>query len=431
MKVFALFVLAAVSLHANSARALSVEKAVDAALANSHELKAAHYQTLSAREGQTIAGSGFLPKLNLGGQHLFAEHFMELELLFGGTNVVVPSIQPYTDLSAQATWEIFSGFQTVNEVAAARANAEAAVHSERRAAERVRANVRTLFYRALGTQVLVDVADQNLKTLEGHLQDVGARVRSGVSTRFDTLRVEVQLEEARTEKFAAEAQVSVARARLFSALATPDTGEPLDGALPTEFSRFDLTKLSIENLQREDRVTNQLRITAAERTANAAKAHWLPKVSLFGLHEYYNNYNHAIWEDDEHFKTQSIFGVRFSWNLFDGGADVAAQRQSAYNELIANERLKEFDEEVPAEFEESKRRFEYDMINFKAKQASVKKAEEAVRLARGGLRAGTRTNTEVLDAVVDLNRAKASLVKSQVDAIDALGTLELTLGRTL
>lgn len=428
MKLFAALSLLIAS---QAAHALGVDKAIDTALTNSHELKTAHYQTLSAQEGQTIANSKFLPKLSLGGQHIFSEHWMELELAFNGAQVVVPSIQPYTDVGAQATWEIFSGFETINESAAARANAEAALHSEKRTEERLRAGVRTLFFRALGTQVLVDVADQNLKTLEGHLQDVNARVRSGVSTRFDTLRVEVQIEEARTEKIAAEAQVAIARARLFSALALPDQGERLEGDLPSDFSRFDLAKLSLDHLQREDRVANQLRVTAAERAARASKAHWLPKISLFGQHEFYNNYNHSIWEDDAHFKTQSIFGVRFSWNLFDGGADVAAQRQAAYTQLIANEKLKQFDEDVPAEFEESKRRFEYDILNFKAKQASVKKAEEAVRLARGGLRAGTRTNTEVLDAVVDLNRAKASLVKSQVDAVDALGTLELTLGRTL
>lgn len=416
---------------AAQAQAIDVNKAIDTALSNSHELKSAHYETLSAREGKTIANAGFLPRVSLGGQHIFAEHWMELELLFAGADVIVPSIQPYTDVGIQANWEVFSGFETINQSAAARANADAAFHSEKRTEERLRANVRSLFFKALGTQVLVDVADQNMKTLEGHLQDVNARVRSGVSTRFDTLRVEVQLDEARTEKLAAEAQVAVARAKLYDALGIGDDGGRLEGELPTDFSKYDTSKLKIENLQREDRVAQALRVTEAEKMARASMAHWMPKISIFGSHEYYNNYNHAIWEDDEHYKTQSIFGVRFAWNLFDGGADVAAQRRAAYNELIANEKLKQFDQDVPAEFEESRRRFEYDIINFKAKQSSVKKAEEAVRLARGGLRAGTRTNTEVLDAVVDLNRAKAAQVKSQVDAIDALGVLELTLGHSL
>jgi outer membrane protein TolC len=418
-------------LAAGPAVALDLGRATDIALANSHELKSMHYQTLAAQEGETIADAGYLPRVTLGGQHVFAEHWMELELLFGGQDVIVPSIQPYTDVGLQANWEIFSGFQTTNQAAAARANTQAAVHGERRAEERLRATIRTLFYRALGSQVLVDVADQNLKTLEGHLQDVNARVRSGVSTRFDTLRVEVQIEEARTEKIAAESQVAVQRARFYEALGVADDGARLDGELPTDFTRYETSKLTLAHLQREDRLAQQERVTEAERLAKASKAHWLPRISLFGTHEFYNNYNHSIWDEDEHFKTQSIFGVRFSWNLFDGGADLAAQKQAALNQLVAKERLAQFDNDVPAEFEESKRRFEYDVINFKAKQSSVKKAEEAVRLARGGLRAGTRTNTEVLDAVVDLNRAKAAVVKSQVDAIDALGTLELTLGHAL
>jgi outer membrane protein TolC len=86
---------------------------------------------------------------------------------------------------------------------------------------------------------------------------------------------------------------------------------------------------------------------------------------------------------------------------------------------------------MPVALEEAKRRFNYDVINFKAKLSSIRKAEEAVRLARGGLKAGIRTNTEVLDAVVDLNRARAAALKSQIDAIEALGLLELSVGHTL
>lgn len=416
---------------ASQAHALDVAHAIDTALANSHELKSQHYQVLAAGEGITIADSGYLPKLQLTASHVMAEHWMELELVALGADFVVPSIQPYTDIGVQANWEIFSGFETMNQAGAARANREAAQHTLNRTQEKLRANIRTLFYRALGSQVLVDVADQNVKTLEGHLQDVQARVRSGVSTRFDTLRVEVQLEEANTEKIAAESQVSVQRARLYEALGVGDDGARLEGDLPQDFSKIDTTKLKLDHLTREDRVATQLAAEEAGQLASAAKSHWYPKVSLYGSYEDYNNYNHTIVGDDEHYKYQSIFGIALRWNLFDGGADLAAQRQAAYRQQMANERLAQFDQDVPAEFEESRRRFEYDVINFKAKQSSVKKAEEAVRLARGGLRAGTRTNTEVLDAVVDLNRAKAAVVKSQVDAVDAMGLLELTLGHEL
>lgn len=58
-------------------------------------------------------------------------------------------------------------------------------------------------------------------------------------------------------------------------------------------------------------------------------------------------------------------------------------------------------------------------------------AEEAVRLAQGAVRVGTRTNTDVLDAMVELNRAKASLVKAQIDSIDSLGSVELAVGLLL
>jgi outer membrane protein TolC len=54
-----------------------------------------------------------------------------------------------------------------------------------------------------------------------------------------------------------------------------------------------------------------------------------------------------------------------------------------------------------------------------------------VRLATLGLKAGTRTHTEVLDAELELFRARAGVIKAQADAMEAFINLELSLGEPL
>lgn len=412
-------------------RAITLDEAMKSADENSHEIKQLKLAAESTRWGEEKAFAGFLPRLDVEGRHLFSENFEILELEFQGTNVAMPAIQPYTSLGLTASIELFSGFQTLGELRAARAERAAAEHRLKRAQDRLHANLRTLFYRALGSQILVVVAQQNIETLDAHLRDVNLRVRSGVSTRYDALRTEVQLEDARTEKVAVENMVAVARAQFFEAIGLEDDGHPLVGKLPEDFSRYDVKKIKSADVQREDRVAQHLTLESQERLSTAAKAHWYPHVSLFANQEWYNNTSHAVWDADERFKNAYAVGVQLKWNIFDGGAQYASQRQAEISRQIAFEKLAQIDQATPVEIEEAKRKLSYNVINYKAKLSSIRKAEEAVRLARGGLKAGTRTNTEVLDAAVDLNRAKAASVKSQVEAIEALGQLELAVGHEL
>jgi outer membrane protein TolC len=428
--VFSFFIFIFCLFIAAPAGALNLEESYRLVLSRSPDLKELQLRSEAARWEERKVMADFLPRLEMEGRHLFDERFEELEVPFNGEVFVMPAIQPYSSLGFSARWEIFKGFETRHRLRAAEAVSTAYQHRLRREEEAKRTQVRTLFYRALGSQILADVAEQNIRTLEGHLNDVKVRVRSGVSTQFDTLRVEVQLDDARTEKTAADGQVVVTRAQLFEALAFPDDGKALVGQMPEDFN-VDLTRARLDDPQRDERAALLADKAAAESRRKAANSHWYPEVSLFGNYEWYNNLNHALTQDDERFKSAYAVGLQFSWNLFDGGAALASQKQALLADQIAANEVAKLDLRAPVALEEAKRRFTYDVSNYKAKLSSIKKAAEAVRLAKGGLRAGTRTNTEVLDAVVDLNRAKAAAVKSQIDAIEALGELELSVGHSL
>lgn len=415
----------------SSSFALTFDEASQLATRNSRDIKILRMRTESAKWGERKAFSGYLPKVEIHGRHLTDERFEELEVPFNGDVFVMPAIQPYSLLGVTASLNIFDGFHTTHEFAAARSAQQASEYKLKRAEDQNRARIRSLFYAALGSQILVDVANQSLQALENHLNDINVRVRSGVSTRYDSLRVEVQLEEAKTEKIAAENAVVLARARLFEALGVADNGKSLTGKMPEDFVKLDVDSIQLSEDPRLDRAALMAERDSMLSHSKAARSHWYPSVSLFGNYEWYNNINHSISESDERFKSAFALGVNFTWKIFDGGADWASQKQALLESQIAELELVQLEQNIPANLDEAKRNFSYAVLNYNAKAISSRKAEEAVRLAKGGLRAGTRTNTEVLDAVVDWNRARAAVVKSQLEAIQALGQLELAAGHTL
>lgn len=414
-----------------TAHALTLDEATKSAVENSHDLKILKLENQSVSWGEKKVLSGFLPRLQLDGRHLFNEQFEELEVPFGGQTFSMPAIQPYTSLGVTASLNIFNGFKSIYDLEATQLEKLASEYKLQRASEEKRIEIQTLFYRALGSQTLASVADETIRSLESHLSDVNSRIRSGVSTRYDLLRVEVQLEDAKANKVQADNSVVIARANLFDAIGTPDDGSALIGSLPDNFTKIELNKIEVQSENRLDRKAIIAQNDKLQSVVKSLRSQWMPAVTLFGNYEWYNNINHSISESDERFKSSYAVGFKLYWNLFDGGLDYANKKQAEINKLIAEQNIEKFDHKMIVKLEEAKRRFAYDVFNYNAKLSSIHKAEEAVRLAKAGLHAGARTNTEVLDAVLDLNRARATAIKSQEDALETLGQLELSVGHKL
>ena len=164
---------------------------------------------------------------------------------------------------------------------------------------------------------------------------------------------------------------------------------------------------------------------------NAAHAFWLPKLSVFANETYYKfgSFDTAINATGYH--SAYSFGLRLNWDLFDGGysysaAQVASARAEKQVQETRREHLKADDE-----FEQWKRRYDYNVALYRARVRLVDKSTESVRLAHLGLKAGTRTSSDALDAELELFKSRAGLVKANLDSLDSLLQLETALGHNL
>jgi outer membrane protein TolC len=83
------------------------------------------------------------------------------------------------------------------------------------------------------------------------------------------------------------------------------------------------------------------------------------------------------------------------------------------------------------DFEFWKRRSLYSATLYRARLSDVQKAQESVRLAKESYRAGARTSSDVLDSELELFRARAGVVNSQMSYAESLLNLELALGHSL
>jgi outer membrane protein TolC len=378
-------------------------------------------------------GSGFLPKISISAQHYLDTQYTQTAINFGGAQLIFPGFYPNTQASLDVTMPLFNGLANVRSLQSASLIQDAASKELSRTEFATQEEVQIAFYQALAASELKAVAELNVKTLEDHLRQVKVQKQGGVATNYDSLRVEVQLNEARADAMDAEDNATLTRKKLTQLLGLENDERVLKGSLPIP----DITPVKDLDFKdaprdRQDIQALNLRSEAASKSESAASAWLVPSIFLGGQYLVYDSqtYNNVI-SNTGIYQTAYNVGVFLKWNLFDGGVAIAQAEEAASQTVQAEKTSQLAKLKIPYDFAYWKRRYLSNTDHYLSKKFDVSRSEESVRLAKEEERAGARTATETLDAELDLFRARAGVVNAQVNAAEAKSRLELALGRSL
>lgn len=408
---------------------LGLRQAIAEAMEKNPQLRQTEAAVMEASWKPLEALSGNLPQIQFTASHLFDVKFQTLDFSVAGQSSVFPLVQPETQANFDISWRVFDGFKGINNYRAAKLYSEASQYNLASTKFVLEEEVRYKFFNALGTQALQAVAEQNVVTLKDHLTKTQEILRRGSATKFDLLRVEVQLEEAQSEKLAADDAAAVARKALSVAMGMEqDDARTLTGELPAPDEKLIEDPFTNEFSARSDIAAAQRRADAASLQHSASIGSWIPSVTFAAEKTFYNNVTTDIYSQ---YRDAYFFAVNVTWNVFDGGASLSRFKQTAYQAEQAQAALDAIRLSAPEDLETWKRRFYYNVELYRAKRRAVETAQESVRLANLGYGAGTRTSTDVLDAELDLFRAKAGVVRAQLNGIEAAGRLEVALGKKI
>ena len=343
---------------------------------------------------------------------------------------VFDSTYAKTSYGASASLNLFDGLKSQYSYQASSANEEAADFELNHTKLATENAIRLKYVQALGAQVLASVAESNVKTLSDHLKRAQDLLRQGEITKVDVLKIQVQLELAVPEILAALDNAYLARRALAEAMGVDGDDRPLLETLPVPEESLVKNVDPKSYTERLDLKAIQKRVEASDELFKASHSIWMPKVNLIADYQYYNNRNFSL-SDTEKFRNAYSVGVSFTWNIFEGGQGYARQEGSYYQKVQLEQKSKKLVLASANEVEFWKRRYINSSVLYSAKLRSVDASKESVRIYQNGLKAGTRTNSDLLDAELDLDRSQAGVVKAQVDAVEALLNLELAMGRRL
>ncbi len=414
---------------------LTLSNAIETGRRGSPELRRLELVADAAASKRWEALSGYIPQVGVSSNYFLAANYAAVGFNMGGfpPGFKFPSAYPQTNIEITGSWTFFDGFGTWNLYRAAVLDYEASQLDLSHAQFRNAQLIQVKFFQALAAQQLADVANQNIGTLEHHLTLVQVNEQAGTGTRVDVLRLQAQLEEARAEKILADDNVVLARRSLGEMMGLDEAPASLDGSLPVPEERKVPEALQLRVNEREDFQAQSKREAASDRTNSAALGALFPKVSLFAVEQFYaytGSFNPLI-AGSSGLQNAYGLGLKLTWNLFDGGSSIARKAGLEARAKQATEVTRKMLLSAGTEFETWKRRYNYNVHLFKARQRSVEQSEESVRLALISVKAGTKTHSEFLDAERDLFRSRAGVIEAQIAAAEALSNLELAVGHAI
>ncbi len=384
-----------------------------------------------------VLGEGFLPKLTGSGvQYVPGLRYTETTLTgLPGGSAKFFGFFPNTTLGLDLMVPLFDGFANFERLKSADLLWEAAQKDLLRAQFQLRKEIELAFFSVLAAQQLSGVAQETVKSLNEHWNQVKLQNKNGAATTYDVLHVEVQLSDAETERVDGLDNEGITRRKLAEQMGLSEDWRELAGALPIPHPEA-IAQIIFSDITpaRDDLTALQLRAEAAERLQTAQNSWLVPSLyfdgQLLGYYQQTASFSGAPSNSGPANYAYN-FSFQLRWNLFDGGVSLARGQQASARSLQRQKEQEKAFLKVPYDFEYWKRKYLSSSNHYLARQLDVGRSQESLRLVREEQKAGARTLSQSLDAVVDLFRAKAGAVSAQLNAVDAKVHLELVTGHSI
>jgi outer membrane protein len=427
--------LAGLVLIAAPVRAETISHALAQAYVSNPDLNQQRAGVRVTDEGMGRAKAGYLPKVgatgSIGYQYTDARPVAINDQKLG--NSIFPRAtanrQRYTGAPRGAALQVqqtlFDGFKTSNTVRQTESQIFAQRETMRNTEQNVLTQAATSYMNVLRDAAILNLRRSNIAVLEEQLRQTRDRFQVGEVTRTDVAQAGASLAQARSDYFAAQAnlQASIANYRQVVGV-EPKRLEPaqtVERLLPKRLS--DAVEISQVEHPAMDSALHT--VDVASLAVKIAEAALYPTVTLNGQVGQNQDFNGV-----QGFRSfsGSVFG-QINVPIYQGGGEYAAIRQA--KEQVSQARLNAdlARDQVRAAVVTSWGQLEAAKAQIASGQAAVAAAEIALNGIREEAKVGQRTTFDVLNAQQTLLNARVNLVVAQRDRVVGSYSVLSSIGR--
>ena len=400
MKGMAGAMLAALLLSGGTeAAALSIEEAVDLALAQntSLQIKAKGEDTARADLKSARGKNGFALSAS------------------GNFTVSHPDSGGHTrtgNASLSASLPLYTGGANEANIRSGEIELDTARLATERERENLRYSVIKAYYDVLEAQRTVAIDQESVDKYQAHLTNVELLYQAGSKARLDVLRSSVELANARQTLIKAQNEYEV-RLIVLKNLLHLSPKEPLtlteDFSYQPFYSPMEAcVAYAVEN--RKDILIDRYTLRQRELAVDMARAGYRPQVNLSASVSEEREF-HPRSSDSRNYTA----GVRVTWNVFDGGVTAAAVDKAQTALEVATLTLQKDTEDIDQVVRQAYYGMREAEKRLASTQAAVGEAREDYYITMEKYRAGQGIMLDVIDAQVALSTAEMNFASAQYD----------------
>ena len=326
-----------------------------------------------------------------------------------GTQIGITATQVlYAQGKVSAGTRIAKAYKRVNEL-----NLETAKQD-------VRYNVEVAFDELIYLDSAIVILQSTIDQLQENLDYVTQAVQSGLATELDLIRVQISMDELRTNLQKTQKNRVVARNALLNTMGLPwDAEAEFQGDLRDPKNGFAAPDTVMSNVRQRRRELAQLDESAKmyEENIDIEQGGYKPTLVLGGSITYQDGQNDFFkWSAPDWDKniSKKIY-LNFSMNLFNGMQTREAVVQ-AKTDLRKTQIQKETAERgIQLEMESAKNTLEDAQNQIEIQQRRVDLAQKNLDMTEAAYKAGRETQLNFLDANMSLKNARLDYLSAIVD----------------
>ncbi|OGU60532.1 MAG: hypothetical protein A2X64_09685 [Ignavibacteria bacterium GWF2_33_9] len=451
---FLILIVAVSSINQIQARQMTLDSAINYAIAKNNDVKLAKLELEKSKFAIKEAFGYALPSLDFTGQFshfiekpkmafpdfnamlnnsvygvMFKENLLpEDDSKFLPMDFVLQSFALANSYNAQLslTQVLFSStvFKGISSSGIYKNLAEEALYGKISAAV---LNTKRAFYGALLSKEVLNITKASFENAQQNFKSVKALQSQGMVAEFDAIRAEVQVENIRPVILQMQNNYEVVLNNLKLVMGM-DQSENLELTGDLDYSELPVPDrqeaIAAATKNNFDLKTLQTKRDFDEALIDLDISTYYPTLAAFG------NYAFAGSADDFNFQNyrQSMVGLNFSINLFNGFRTTQKVQQGHINVMKSDESVNQLKEFIISQITTKISEIERIKSNLEAQERNITLAQKAYNISNLRYKEGTGNQLEIENADLAMRQAKTNRLQSVFQYISAYAELENLMG---
>jgi outer membrane protein len=285
------------------------------------------------------------------------------------------------------------------------------------------------YYTLLFLQAAIKIKDEQISTLNEHLQYIEKVMATGSATEYQVLTTKVRISTVESQKVDLNAALKTQQATLNSLLGIDQTNKPVVryelSVEPPAVQSDSVLSFAFRN--RDEVLINEKRATLAELRYGMTKLQNKPMLSLQASGGAKNGYIPYL----NRLTPNYVIGLGLRVPIFDGMKNKynISQAQSAITSLSYESDYAK--RNISNEVYESEALLSASLKKVSQSELQLKQALKAYSLAETSYKSGIITNLDLLDANTSVSESNLMFLKSKIDYVVSIFKLKAALGERI